>query len=372
MDFALRQRVIDKIKNLGFNDLDANSYLQDEVLRIRREMNMNNPNKILKYLLDSYEGEGEEAIAPEEILSRTASSSISDQGQEGTCVFHATTRLIVKFIRNIVDVMKNPGNSCDDFYVMEREMIIRNMSTILYKRDDTELNSAELNYMFYVFIFSYIKPSNSSSGAQPTDVLDIVKRLFSLHDYEGTINEIFEKYIDIEDENVNEKMFMFKELYSYFLDQLKEKGGIDYQFFDVGSSSSSSQVVSSDKIEPVLIRFLNEGYYVLASFPGHTIVIVNYNVSNKKFQIKNSWGKITRNLPQLHCDTQEGSIYLTLQEMLDIRIDKFTFVYFNDSDLGRLLLRSVFGGRKKTIRKRKTIKRRKTIKKRKTIRKKKN
>jgi len=296
MDFALRQRVIDKIKNLGFDDLDANSYLQDEVLRIRREMNINNPNKILKYLLDSYEA-GEEA--PEAILSRTASSSISDQGEEGTCVFHATTRLIVKFIRNIVDAMKNPGNSCDDFYVMEHETIRRNMSTILYKRDDTELNSAELNYMFYVFIFSYINPRNSSSGAQPTDVLDIIKRLFSLHDYERTINEIFEKYIDIEDENVNEKMFMFKELYSYFLDQLKEKRGIDYQFFDVGSSSSSSQVVSSDKIEPVLIRFLNEGYYVLASFPGHTVVIVNYNVSNKKFQIKNSWGKITRNLLKL-------------------------------------------------------------------------
>ena len=367
MDFVLRQRVIDKIKNLGFNDLDANSYLQDEVLRIRREMNMNNPNKILKYLLDSYEaGEasapGAPIGGPGEILSRTASSSISDQGEEGTCVFHATTRLIVKFIRNIVDAMKNPGNSCDDFYVMEHDSIIRNMSSILYKRDDTELNSAELNYMFYVFIFSYINPRNSSSGAQPTDVLDIIKRLFSLHDYESTINEIFKRYIDIEDENVNEKMFMFKELYSYFLDQLKEKGGIDYQFFDVGSSSSSSsQVVSSDKIEPVLIGFLNEGYYVLASFPGHTVVIVNYNVSNKKFQIKNSWGKITRNLSQLQCDSREGSIYLTLQEMLDIRIDKFTFVYFNDSDLGRLLLRSVFGGRK-TIKRRKTIRRKKTIK----------
>ena len=239
-------------------------------------------------------------------MIRTKSTSISHQGHEGSCAIHATTRLIVNAIRQIIPDFFYPlenNDECDEYFDIEK------MRNIFIEDTHCSENSFN-NLIMYVYIYTILSDFFGTNGAHNLNILkgfnqDIIKKI-------GNKEFILKRLKDFP--GFNERhLERLMHICNTFLHKL---------FVEQNTHFNVESYILDENIDESILRFvLDNGYYITLQGNSHALTIVGYEIVDDKFYfiIKNSWGKTTGDilLSTFTMTMNKGIIKLTVEELIE-------------------------------------------------------
>lgn len=247
-------------------------------------------------------------------MIRTKSTSISNQGEEGSCAVHATSRLIVNAIRQIIPDFFYPlenNDECDEYFNIGK---MRNVFI-----EDTHCSEKGFNNLImYVYIYTTLAQFFGTKGAHNKNILtdfnkDIIKQIGN----KSFISKRLETFPGFNEGHLDRLSHICNTfLHKLFVEQNTH--------FNV-----ESDILDSDVDESLLRFVLDNGYYITVQGNSHALIIVGYEIVDDKFYfiIKNSWGKTTGDilLSTFTMTMNQGIIKLTVEQLIE---SKYKFIQF--------------------------------------------
>jgi hypothetical protein len=248
-------------------------------------------------------------------MIRTKSTSISHQEHEGSCAIHASTRLIVNAIRQIIPEFFYPlenNDKCDEYFYISK------MRDIFIEDTNCSENGFN-NLLMYVYIYTI---SANSFGTKRANIIsiysdfnnDIIKRIGN----EDFILKILNTFPGFN----NGHLERLTHICNTFLHRL---------FVEQNTHFNVETYILDEDMDESLLRFvLDNGYYITVQGNSHVLTIVGYEILDDKFYfiIKNSWGKKTGDISLFSnfiMTMNQGIIKLTVKELIE---SKYTYIQF--------------------------------------------
>lgn len=266
-------------------------------------------------------------IEPPIPLKRTISTNISNQRDDKTCFAHATSRLIVNAIRQIIPELFYPldeNEDCDENFDSTQFINVFNKET---KCSENSFN----NLLLYIYIYKIMTDYFGTNGGRNIKVLayfntDIIKKI-------GNKEFILQKLETFPGFNQGHL-----DRISYICNTFLHKLFVEKNtHFDI-----ESMILTEDTDDSLLKFVLDSGYYItirnngINGDYGHTLIIVGYEILDDKlyFIIKNSWGKETLDImyPTLTMIMKQGIIKLTIEELIRSNFKYIQFMIPNIID----------------------------------------
>ena len=254
-------------------------------------------------------------------MIRTKSTSISNQGKEGSCAVHATSRIIVNAIRQIIPEFFYPlenNDECDEYFHFER------MKNIFIEDTHCSENGFN-NLIMYVYIYTTISDFFGTKGAHNINILkgfneDIIKQIGN----KSFISKRLEKFPGFNEGHLER----LSHICNTFLHKL---------FVEENTHFNVESYILDEDIDESLLRFvLDNGYYITLQGNAHALTIVGYEMVEDKFYfiIKNSWGKTTGDIlmPTFTMTMTQGIMKLTVEQLIESKYKYLQFMIPNVID----------------------------------------
>ena len=224
---------------------------------------------------------------------RSNSGYYTDQGHQGTCYAHATTRMIARLIKVIFSPFFNEGEKCSELYVTHEDI------SNIYSKHGTwdKCKDEMLSALLFRFIYRIIVVKFRCNGGEAT----------------LSIPYVFTTIAEIKKESLKESLKFIKKTIEYnkiiskihsiviheqIEELLKLLLSIIYVFANfILSGIIILKIVKKEASMKSLIKLLDRKYYAILSFRDHEMTITGYT---KEFWrgvdliVKNSHGENTK------------------------------------------------------------------------------
>jgi len=285
-------------------------------------------------------------------MIKTISTNIANQGTEGTCYAHTSTRIILNAIRQTIPDFFYPleeSEICDEYYDY------KNMLNI-FKSDIPCSEHSFNNLIIYVYIYKLITKQFGcgKEGASIVHTLnwfidhfiykemgnkETILRIFS--DFEGFDDKYLYKIYSICETFINQ-FFTIEDneftVESFNITRVNDVKRILTKLIgETDTSDNTNNILTIQLIKYVI----DNGYYISIGGENHIMTIVNYDIQNGEFFliIKNSYGKTTYMSSIAGTLMEEGIIKITLDETIKHHLTRFSFIfprYIENNDKERI------------------------------------
>ena len=225
----------------------------------------------------------------EETKPRSNSGYYGDQGNQGTCYAHATTRMIARLIKVIFSPFFNQGEKCSELYVTDEDI------SNIYSKHGTwdKCKDEMLSALLFRLIYQIIVDKYLCKGGFTEDSVDFVfstfVQIFKMNYKESLtyvkdkiqFNEIISK--------IQDEQFHIENLLKLIISIIC----VFVNFTNLKIINLKIYKINNGSLDP-LIKVLKKGYYAVIAATNHGMTITGYK---KNFYgridliIKNSWGE---------------------------------------------------------------------------------
>jgi hypothetical protein len=275
-------------------------------------------------------------------FQRQNSSTITNQGTEGTCYAHACSRVILNFIRRIIPDEFYPleeNDGCGNIEIntgdLEAEKYIENV--FYFSESCSEKNKK--NILLFAYIFTLIKNFFGCKGEGIIIVLRWFRKSFEYFPKKNDSDLAKGKFFDT---STNKKFF---EIFQNFNDEkyeivekLLEKFKTEMTLKKLGISEYKKELEKDYYDDIGLIKYiLDEQLYIVLTGNKHAVTAIGYEETKEDFFIilKNSWG----NKPYdnfFGLPNKDGKLIINIDAITDRRkIDTFYFLLPQDTNIPR-------------------------------------
>lgn len=264
-------------------------------------------------------------------FQRQNSSTITDQGTEGTCYAHACSRVILNFIRRIIPdefypLEKNDG--CGNIEINTRDLEAEKYIENVFDFSESCSEKNKKNILLFAYIFTLIKNFFGCKGERIIIVLRWFRKSFenfNENDSElakgkffdtSTNKEFFKNFRDFNDEKYE------------IVEKLLEKFKTEMTLKELGISEYEKELDNDNNDDISLIKFiLDEQLYIVLTSKSHAVTAIGYEEENEDFFIiiKNSWGNKTYDNFFFGLPYKDGKLRVNI-DTLRIKIKMFSFL----------------------------------------------